>query len=74
MLARFSHPGIVHVFEVFEEHGTAYLVLELLDGETLSQVLRTKGAPFSERARSTSPPGWAAPSPSSTGPGCSTAT
>ena len=50
VLARFSHPGIVHVFEVFEEHGTAYLVLELLDGETLSQVLRTKGAPFSERA------------------------
>ena len=50
VLARFSHPGIVHVFEVFEEHGTAYLVLELLDGETLSQVLRTKGTPFSERA------------------------
>jgi hypothetical protein len=50
VLARFSHPGIVHVFEVFEEHGTAYLVLELLDGDTLSQVLRTKGGPFSERA------------------------
>ncbi|MEJ7583649.1 MAG: protein kinase [Acidimicrobiales bacterium] len=48
VLARFTHPGIVRVYEVFEEHNTAYLVLELLEGHTLSQVLREREGPFSE--------------------------
>ncbi len=48
VLARFSHPGIVRVFEVFEAHNTAYLVLELLQGRTLSEVLKAGGRPFSE--------------------------
>lgn len=48
VLARFSHPGIVRVFEVFEEHNTAYLVLELLHGRTLSEVLKAGGHPFTE--------------------------
>ena|GEM_PF-2369296 len=29
------HPAVVRVLSVFEEHGTAYLVMELLVGETL---------------------------------------
>lgn len=48
VLARFSHPGIVRVFEVFEEHGTAYLVMELVDGRTLAEVLERRGSPFGE--------------------------
>ena len=48
VLARFTHPGIVRVFEVFEEHGTAYLVMELLEGRTLIQLLQQHGRPFSE--------------------------
>ncbi len=48
VLAHFSHPGIVRVYEVFEEHNTAYLVMELLDGRTLSDVLRARGGPFGE--------------------------
>ncbi|MGI8755543.1 MAG: serine/threonine-protein kinase [Acidimicrobiales bacterium] len=48
VLARFSHTGIVRVFEVFEEHGTAYLVMELLDGKNLVDLLRLRGRPFSE--------------------------
>ena len=35
VLARFTHPGIVQLYEVFEESGTAYLVMELLEGRTL---------------------------------------
>jgi serine/threonine-protein kinase len=48
VLARFTHPGIVRVYEVFEEHGTAYLVMEHLDGRTLVDVLLERGRPFSE--------------------------
>lgn len=48
VLARFTHPGIVRVYEVFEEHGTAYLVMELVDGRNLVDLLRERRRPFSE--------------------------
>ena len=48
VLARFTHPGIVRVYEVFEEHSTAYLVMELLSGQTLVDILRARDAPFLE--------------------------
>ena len=48
VLARFTHPGIVRVYEVFEAHGTAYLVMELLDGRTLTDLLMEHGRPFGE--------------------------
>lgn len=48
VLARFSHPGIVRIFEVFEDNGTAYLVMELLEGRTLVDVLRQHGRPLAE--------------------------
>ena len=38
MLARFTDAGVVRVYEVFEEAGTAYLVMELLDGGSLSDL------------------------------------
>ena len=50
VLARFTHPGIVRVYEVFEEHGTAYLVMELLQGRTLVELLQQHDAPFDEAA------------------------
>src|SRR3954466_11872319 len=43
VLARFSHPGVVRIYEAFEEAGTAYLVMELLNGRTLHQHLMTHG-------------------------------
>jgi serine/threonine protein kinase len=42
-LARFSDPGIVRVFGVFEENNTAYMVMEFLEGETLSNRITNKG-------------------------------
>jgi Protein kinase domain len=48
VLARFGHPGIVRVFEVFEESGTAYLVMELLEGRTLYDHVLARGGPLPE--------------------------
>jgi len=38
-VARLSHPGIVSVFAVGEEHGIPYLAMELLRGASLDDVL-----------------------------------
>ena len=43
LLAQFDHPGIVRVLDVLEEHGTAYLVMEKLEGETLGSRLAREG-------------------------------
>ena len=46
-LARFDHPHINKVYRFFKENGTAYLVLEYVEGDLLSDLLRDKGR-FSE--------------------------
>ena len=39
-LAKFNHnDGIVKVYDTFEENNTAYIIMELLDGETLASYL-----------------------------------
>ena len=38
-LARFNHPQVNRVLRFLEANGTAYLVLEYIEGETLSRVL-----------------------------------
>ncbi|MDQ3398769.1 MAG: serine/threonine protein kinase, partial [Deinococcota bacterium] len=42
-LAQFNHPAIVDVLDVFEENFTAYLVMELLQGETLGARIQERG-------------------------------
>ncbi|MGE0371860.1 MAG: protein kinase [Gammaproteobacteria bacterium] len=42
MLARFDHPHIIRVHRFFEAHGTGYIVMEYAEGETLSELLKTK--------------------------------
>ncbi len=42
--AKFSkHPNIVNVFEYFEENGTAYIVMEYLEGLSLKNYIRENG-------------------------------
>jgi serine/threonine-protein kinase len=41
--ARLDHPGIVRVYDTDVEEGRPYIVMELLDGETLQSVLRRQG-------------------------------
>ena len=42
-LARFEHPHINHVHRYFEDNNTAYLVLDYIEGETLSDLLKREG-------------------------------
>lgn len=46
-LCRLSHPGIVSVTDVFEENGTAYFVMDYVEGRSLSDMLKIEG-PMSE--------------------------
>ena len=39
VLTRLNHPGIVRVRDLFEERGTAYLVMDLIPGHSLRQEL-----------------------------------
>ena len=39
VLARFDHRNLVKIYRFFEAHGTAYIVMEYVEGETLSQRL-----------------------------------
>ena len=41
-LARFDHRHIIKVYRFFEAHGTAYIVMEYAEGETLSAYLERK--------------------------------
>ncbi|NKC11100.1 MAG: SUMF1/EgtB/PvdO family nonheme iron enzyme [Gammaproteobacteria bacterium] len=40
ILARFKHPNIVRVQDVFETNGTAYMVMEFEEGPSLERMLR----------------------------------
>lgn len=42
-----SHPGIVHVSDVFEENGTAYFVMDFIKGRSLAEIVHAEG-PMSE--------------------------
>ncbi len=46
-LARFDHRHIIKVHRFFQTHGTAYIVMEYAEGETLSKFLQSRG-PLSE--------------------------
>jgi len=41
--ARLSHPGIVSTFDTGDDHGLAYIVMELVDGRTLRSLLDERG-------------------------------
>lgn len=50
--AKLTHPNVVAVFDTGEEKGTAYIVMELVEGPTLQSLLATHGPlPVAEVAR-----------------------
>lgn len=48
-LARFKHPNVVRVVNFLESNGTAYLVMDFEEGESLGQYLKRTGAPLTEK-------------------------
>ena len=42
-LARFDHPNIVRVLSVFEQNGTAYMVMRYEQGASLAELLKARG-------------------------------
>ena len=48
-LASLESPHIVAVNDFFEENGTAYYVMQFIDGESLYATMETTGLPFSEQ-------------------------
>lgn len=47
-IARFSHPNIVRVLNFFSANGTAYFVMEFIEGESLQQLINRQGTPMPE--------------------------
>jgi serine/threonine-protein kinase len=50
MAAQLSHPNIVAVYDVGEEDGVPYIVMEYVEGETLAELLARKGRLDPDRA------------------------
>lgn len=42
--ANLSHPNIVEMYDVGEDNGTYYIVMEYIEGKTLKQLLKKRGA------------------------------
>ena len=63
--ANLSHPNIVPVFDWGEDGGTYFIVMEFVDGQPLSAVLRDHGPagrrPGGRHRRRTWPPPWPTP-------------
>lgn len=39
-----NHPNIVHILDLFEENGTAYYVMDYIEGESLADMVKRRGA------------------------------
>ena len=43
-IAKFHHPNIIDIYDIFLENNTAYYVMEYIDGQSLEDVVKKKGA------------------------------
>lgn len=43
-ISKLNHPNIIKVLDVFEENGTAYYVMEYIEGGSLSDLIDKKGS------------------------------
>lgn len=47
-IAKFDHPNIIRIYAAFEENNTAYYVMEYIEGESLSSIVKKSG-PLAEK-------------------------
>ncbi len=43
-ISQLDHPNIIKIYGIFEENNTAYYVMEYIDGENLSEMVKHQGA------------------------------
>lgn len=43
-ISKLKHPGIIQIHDVFEENGTAYYVMDFIEGESLEEIVKKYGA------------------------------
>jgi len=43
-IARLNHPNIIHIHDVFAENNTAYYVMEYIKGDSLDDIVKSRGA------------------------------
>lgn len=48
-LRKINNPYIVKVHDLFEENDTIYYVMDYIDGKSLSEIMKERGKPFSEK-------------------------
>jgi len=48
LLTSLNHPGIVKVYDYFEENNTAYMVMEFLRGRSLAKLVGKRGGALEE--------------------------
>ena len=76
-VAALSHPNIIAIYDVGTERGTAFVVMELLEGETLGQRLRAYRPGLAQRAEhrhARSRTAWPPPTPRGSSTGTSSRT
>lgn len=56
ILAQLQHPHIVHVWQIFQSHNTAYLVMAYQQGQSLAKVLKNRGTATPAEIRKIFPP------------------
>ena len=42
-ISTLKHPNIIHIYDIFQENGTAYYVMDYIDGESLSEMVKHRG-------------------------------
>lgn len=43
-ISRLHHPGIIEIYDIFMENNTAYYVMEYIEGESLGDIVKSRGA------------------------------
>lgn len=47
-LRKLENKHIVHVHDLFDENGTTYYIMDLIDGQSVSSIMKQTGSPLSE--------------------------